>query len=126
MSEPQLSRRERQIMEVVHSLGEPDAHQVHEGLPDAPTYTAVRTFLRILCDKGHLTYRRVGKKYVYRAKVATRRVGRQAFRRLLQVYFEDSLENALAAHLTDPSATLSDEDLARLSELIEQAKRKGK
>jgi len=112
-------------MEVVHALGEPDAHQVHEGLPDAPTYTAVRTLLRILCDKGHVAFRRVGKKYVYRAKAARRRVGRDAFRRLLQVYFDDSLEDALAAHLTDPSATLSDEELARLSKLIEQVKRKG-
>jgi len=124
MPEPQLSRRERQIMEVVHALGEPDAHQVRAGLPEPPTYTAVRTLLRILCDKGHLTFRRVGKKYVYRAKATRRRVGRRAFRRLLEVYFEDSLENALAAHLTDPSAGLSQADLSRLSELIEEAKRK--
>ena len=124
MLEPQLSRRERQIMEVVHALGEADAHQVRGGLPEAPTYTAVRTMLRILCDKGHLTFRLVGRKYVYRAKATRRRVGRQAFRRVLEVYFEDSLQNALAAHLTDPSADLSQADLARLAELIEEAKRK--
>lgn len=123
MPEPQLTRRERQIMEIVHALGEADAHQVRAGLPEAPTYTAVRTMVRILCDKGHLTFRRVGKKHVYRTTATRRRVGRQAFRRVLEVYFEDSLQNALASHLTDPSADLSKADLGRLSELIEEAKR---
>ncbi len=91
-----------------------------------PRYTAVRTLLRILCDKGHLVYRRLGKKYVYRARRPRQRAGRSALRRVLQVYFGDSLEQALASHLTDPSAELSPEELSRLSALIEEARRKGK
>jgi BlaI family penicillinase repressor len=126
MSDPQLSRRERQIMEAIYARAEATAADVCAALPDAPTYTAVRTLLRILCEKGHLTYRRAGKKYVYRARRPRQRAGRSALRRVLQVYFGDSLEQALAAHLTDPSADLSSEELSRLSGLIEEARRKGK
>ena len=125
MSERDLSRRERQIMDVIFARGAATAAAVCADLPDAPTCTAVRTLLRILCDKGELTFRRDGKKYVYKARRPRRRAGRSALRRVLQVYFGDSLEQALASHLTDPSAQLSAEELARLEDLIAQAKRKG-
>lgn len=125
MSDIQLSRRERQIMDAVYARDEATAAEVCADLPDAPTCTAVRTLLRILCDKGHLTFRQSGKKYVYRAKLSRQRVGRTALRRLLRVYFEDSLEKALAAHLADSSAKLSKSELERLSALIEDARRKG-
>jgi predicted transcriptional regulator len=126
MSDTQLSRRERQIMEAIYARGEANAAEVCADLPDAPSYTAVRTLLRILCEKGHLTFRREGKKYVYRARRQRERAGRSALRRVLAVYFGDSLEQALASHLADPSAELCPEELSRLSALIEEAKRKGK
>ena len=126
MSDLQLSRRERQIMDCVYAQKEATAADVCAALPDAPSYTAVRTLLGILCEKGHLVFRRVGRKYVYRARRPRQRAGRSALRRVLQVYFGDSLEQALASHLTDPSAELSAEELSRLSALIEEAKRKGR
>lgn len=126
MSDPQLSRRERQIMDAVYARTEATAAEVCAAIADAPSYTAVRTLLRILCDKGHLVYRRAGKKYVYRARRPRQRAGCSALRRVLQVYFGDSLEQALASHLTDPSAALSPEELSRLSVLIEEARKKGK
>jgi predicted transcriptional regulator len=126
MSDLQLSRRERQFMEAVYARGEATAAEVCGALVDAPSYTAVRTLLGILCEKGHLTFRRDGKKYVYRARTPRQRAGRSALRRVLQVYFGDSLEQALASHLADPQAELSVEELSRLSKLIADAKRKGR
>lgn len=125
MSDLKLSRRERQIMDSVYVRGEATAAEVCAAIPDAPSYTAVRTLLGILCEKGHLTYRRAGKKYVYRARRPKQRAARTALRHVLQVYFGDSLENAVASHLADPSADLSADDLSRLSALIEEARKKG-
>jgi BlaI family penicillinase repressor len=125
MSDPkQLSRRERQIMDVVYRLGEATAVQVREGLPDPPSGTAVRTLLRILESKGHLAHRSAGKEHVYRPTKPRGPAGRSALRGVLATFFEGSLERAVAAHLTDPRAELSDDEFARLTQLIEQAKQK--
>src|SRR5262245_34184556 len=94
-----LSRRERQIMDVVYRLGEATAVQVHVELPDPPSRTAVRTFLRILEEKGYLQHRQDGLAYVYLPTRPREREARNAFRRLLSTFFEGSLEKALAAHL---------------------------
>lgn len=130
MAEPPpdlLSRRERQIMEVVYRLGQASAAEVHAELPDPPSRTAVRTFLRILEEKGHLRHKQVGLKYVYVPSRPRSQAARSAFRRVLQTFFEGSLEKALAAHFGDASAEqLSDEELQRLAELIRQARTKGK
>ena len=117
-----LSRRERQIMEVVYRLGEASAAQVHADLPDAPSRTAVRTFLRILEDKGLLQHRQSGQAYLYVPVQPREREARHAFRRVLTTFFEGSLEKALAAHLGD-AADLSAEELARLADLIRQARK---
>ena len=121
---PTLSRREREIMDVVYSLGEATATDVHERLSDAPANAAVRNHLRILEEKGHLTHRQVGKRYVYRARVSKLRTGRSALERVLRVYFGESLPNAVAAHLADPSAEISVEELNALDELVREAKKK--
>lgn len=124
-AEDGLSRRERQIMDVVYARGEATAADVLAGLPDPPTKTAVRTLLRILEDKGHLTHRQEGLAYVYRASRPRGRAGRTALRRVLRTFFDGSLEKAVAAHLGDAAAGLAPDELDRLADLIEQARRKG-
>ena len=121
-----LSRRERQIMDVIYAQGEASAAEVLAALPDPPSKTAVRTLLRILEEKGHLKHKQDGLRYVY---LPTRRrgsAGRSALSRVLQTFFDGSLEKAVAAHLGDSTADLSDEELARLAELINQARKKGR
>ena len=124
--EETLSRRERQIMDIVYARGEATAADVVGGLPDAPTKTAVRTLLRILEEKGHVTHRQDGLTYVYRASRPRGRAGRFALQRVLQTFFDGSLEKAVAAHLGDAATELSSDELNRLADIIDQARRKGK
>jgi BlaI family transcriptional regulator, penicillinase repressor len=119
-----LSRRERQIMDVVYAKGEATATNVLENLPDAPTRTAVRTLLRILEEKGHLKHKKRGREFVYYPVRHRESAGQSAFQRVLQTFFDGSLEKAVAAHLADPAAEIPPEELRRLSSLINQAKRK--
>src|SRR5688572_24754343 len=110
-----LSRRERQIMEVVYARGgEATASDVLAALPDPPTRTAVRTLLRILEGKGHLTHRKAGREFVYRPTRPRGQVARSALRRLLDTFFGGSLEQAVATYMADPKAKLSDAELHRL------------
>src|SRR5262245_47708262 len=125
-AEEHLSRRERQILDIVYARGEASAAQVWAALPDPPTKTAVRTLLCILEGKGHLTHRQEGLKYVYRPIRPRDRAGRSALRRVLDTFFDGSLEKAVAAHLGDSAADLSAEELARLAALINQARKKGR
>ncbi len=121
-----LSRRERQVMEVIYTRGEASAHQVLKDLPDPPTRTAVRTFLRILEDKGHLVHRKEGREFIYRPTRAPQQAARSALRRMLSTFFGGSMEGAVAAYLADPGTKLSAEEISRLRDLVEQAARKGR
>jgi predicted transcriptional regulator len=121
-SEPPLSRRERQIMDVIYAQGTATAVEVHAQLPDPPSKTAVRTLLRILEEKGHLKHKQDGLRYVYQPSRRRGPAGRSALDRVLRTFFEGSLEKAVAAHLADRSAELSEQELARLAALIEQAR----
>jgi len=123
--EAQLSRRERQIMDVVYALGKASATEVLERLADPPSRTAVRTLLRILEDKGHLKHGKRGREYVYHPTRPRRRAGQSAMRRVVDTFFEGSLERAVSAHLADPSAALSRDELERLARLVREA-RKGR
>lgn len=118
-----LSRRERQIMDAVYSRGEASASEVVEAMADPPSRTAVRTMLRILEDKGHLTHRKQGRAFIYKPTRPRRQVGRRALRQVVKTFFDNSLERALAAHLSDPSARVSDEELKQLADVIEQARK---
>jgi BlaI family transcriptional regulator, penicillinase repressor len=122
----QLSRRERQIMDIVYRRGQATAAEVLAELPDPPGKTAVRTLLRILEDKGHLKHRQEGLAYVYLPSRPRAQAGRSALRRVLQTFFDGSLEKAVAAHLIDSGEALSPEELQRLADLIRQARKKGK
>src|ERR1044072_8515773 len=117
-----LSRRERQIIEVVYAKGEATATDVLEDMPDPPTRTAVPTFLRILEAKGHLKHTKRGREFVYQPVRKRERAGKSALLRVLQTFFDGSLEKAVAAHLTDPDSEISPAELQRLSALIRQAK----
>lgn len=123
----QLSRRERQIMDVIYAHEEATAAQILAELPDPPTGGALRTLIRILESKGHLTHRQNGREFIYRPTQPRSRAARSALGGVLDVFFGGSLEKAVAAHLSDPGrgGKLSKEELQRLSELIEQAKQKG-
>lgn len=122
-AEPSLSRRERQILDVVYALGRASAAEVVTRLPDAPGKTAVRTFLRILEEKGHLVHEEDGRTYVYRPSRPRERAGAGAFRRVLDVFFGGSLEEAVAAHLGESAADLDDAQLKRLAGLIREARK---
>jgi predicted transcriptional regulator len=123
----QLSKRERQIMDVIYAHGKATISRVLAEIPDPPMRGALRTLLRIMEDKGHLTRRQDGREFVYRPTQPRGRAARSALGRVLDVFYNGSLEKAIAAHLSDPSRARkpSADELQRLSELIEQAKRKG-
>jgi predicted transcriptional regulator len=121
-----LSRRERQIMDVVYARGEASAADVHGGLPDPPSYSAVRALLAILVDKGHLRHRSEQGRYIYAPTRPRAQVGRSALRRVLDTFYEGSLEKAVAALLNGSEIRLSPDELARLGKLIQQARKEGR
>jgi predicted transcriptional regulator len=120
-----LSRRERQIMDIIYARGGATAVEVVRGLADPPSKTAVRTFLRILEQKGHLKHVQHGRSYVYQPIQPKSRAGRSAFQRVLQTFFDGSLEKAVAAHLADPSSNPPADELQRLAKLIHDARNQG-
>ena len=122
----QLSRRERQIMDIVYARGEASGSDIRENLPKPPTRGAMRIMLRILEDKGHLTHYKKGRQFVYQPTAPTRQVGPPALRRVVDTFFGGSLRKAVAAHLAQRDTEMSDEDLRRLAELIQQAREKGR
>ncbi len=119
-----LTRREREIMDVLHRRGRATAHEVLEGLADPPSYSAVRAFLRLLEERGHVKHTVDGQRYVY-APTATRGDARKsALSHVLKTFFGGSVEQAVAA-LVDRSK-LSREELDRLSDIIDRAKGEGR
>src|SRR5262245_4996795 len=115
-----LSRRERQIMDIVYAQGQVSAADGHAALHDPPSYSAVRALLAILVDKGHLKHRSEQGRYIYGPTRRRAQVGRSALRLVLDTFFEGSLEKAVAALLRGSDANLSQEELQRLGELIQQ------
>ncbi|MDX1395617.1 MAG: BlaI/MecI/CopY family transcriptional regulator [Gemmatimonadota bacterium] len=117
-----LSRRERQIMDVLFRRGPASVAEVQEDLPDAPGYSAVRAHLRILEEKGHITHTQEGPRYVYRPAIAKDKAKRSALRHLVDTFFNGSAEQAMAALLDDDASNLSEQELQRLSRMIERAR----
>ena len=116
-----LSRRERQIMDIIYQRGHASVADVLENLPDAPSYSTVRALLRILEEKGHLTHQKDGPRYIYRSTQPRHQAGQSALKQIVQTFFDKSIEKTVAALVSD--AEVSDEELDRLSQLIEQAKK---
>lgn len=120
-----LSRRERQVLDVLHRLGTATVADVQAALPDPPSYSAVRTHLRILEDKGHAVHSVDGPRYVYGAAVPREAAARTALRHLIATFFDDAPARAVAALLDDRADALSGADLDRLADLIERARADG-
>lgn len=120
-----LSRRERQIMDIVYALSEATATDVLMGLPDRVARATVRSLLRILEEKGHLKHAKQGREFVYRPIRPRHRAGQSALRRILGIFFDGSLEKALAYHLADPATKLEPDERARLIELIRESGEEG-
>ena len=122
---PDLSRRERQILDILYQRGHATAADVQAALPDPPSYSAVRALLRILEDKGHVRHQQDGPRYVYLPTVARDNAKRSALRHMLKTFFDGSPEQAISALLDDASTTLSPAELDRLARLIEDARKSG-
>ncbi len=121
-----LSRRERQIMDVLYQRERASAAEVREALPDPPSYSAVRTLLRVLEEKGHARHVQEGARYIYSATQPRRRAARSALSQVVHTFFGGSVERAVAALVSDSEARLSDPELERLQQLIEQARKGGR
>jgi BlaI family penicillinase repressor len=120
-----LSRRERQIMDILYQRGRATAAEIHAGLPEPPTYSAVRAKLRVLEEKGHVRHEEEALRYVYLPTLARETARRSALRHMVSTFFEGSVEEAVAALLDLSAAKLSKKDLERISNLIEEAKKEG-
>jgi len=120
-----LSRRERQIVDILYANGRATAAEVQAALPEPPSYSAVRAMLRILEEKGHVRHEQDGPRYVYVPTVARDNAKRSALRHVLRTFFDGSAEQAISALLDDRSAKLSDGELDRLAQLIKQARQTG-
>ena len=120
-----LSRRERQIMEIVYRRGEASAAEILADLPDPPSYSAVRGLLRILVEKQHLRHREDGPRYVYSPVVAREKARSKAVSDLLDTFFDGSAAQAAVALLGSSRRKLSKEELDELDALIAEARRRG-
>jgi predicted transcriptional regulator len=121
-----LGARERQIMDAIYQLGEASVAEVLANLPDPPSYSAVRTMSRMLEKKGLLRHRQLGTKYVYRPTHSHQLASRSALTHVMRTFFGGSATDAVAAILDVSASKLTDDDLQRFEQLIDQARREGK
>ena len=120
-----LSRRERQIMDILYRRARATAAEVMEDLTGEPSYSTVRTQLRVLEEKGHVRHEEEGLRYVYMPAVPRRAAGRSALKHLVETFFDGSAEKTVAALLGGEAARLSDEELERIGDLIDKARKEG-
>jgi BlaI family penicillinase repressor len=124
--EQELSRRERQIMDAVYAAGSVTAADVMEALPDRLSNSTVRTLLRILVEKGHLKQRLDGQRYVYRPKRSRPQAAQGALKRVVQTFFGGSVEQAVEGLLQTPDIELSEEQLGRIHQMIDNTRKGGR
>ena len=125
-SEPALSRRERQIMDVLHQRSRATAAEVQAALPDPPSYSAVRALLRILEEKGHVRHETDGARYVYLPRTSREKARRSALKRVVATFFEGSVSQTMATLLETADTRLSDSELQKLEKMINQARKEGR
>jgi predicted transcriptional regulator len=118
-----LSRREREALDALHRLGKATASEVMEAMPQPPSYSAVRSILRILETKGHVRHEEEGKRYLYLPVEAPQAAARSALDQVMNTFFGGSLESAVRTFLGGQTEGVEEEELSRLAELIEQARR---
>lgn len=121
-----LSRRERQIMDIIYELNEATAAQVLERLPNPPSYSAVRALLRVLEEKGHLSHKQDGPRYIFIPTLPRDEARETALKHLVNTFFDGSTEKVVAALLDISDKKLSEDDYQRLSQLIENARKEGR
>ena len=121
-----LSRRERQILDILYERGRATAAEILAALPDPPSYSATRALLRILEEKGHVKHEADGPRYVFTPRVSKDRARRSALKHLLQTFFDDSAGSAVAALLDGSAKKLTLEEIDRIEALIERARKDGK
>jgi predicted transcriptional regulator len=121
-----LSRRERQIMDILYERRQATAAEVLESLPDPPSYSSVRALLRILEEKGDVRHEQEGARYVFMPSVPRSRARQSALRHLVRTFFDGSTQQAMAALLDNRSVRLSEDELDRLAALIERARRESR
>jgi BlaI family transcriptional regulator, penicillinase repressor len=120
-----LSRRERQIVDILYARGRATAAEVQAALPDPPSYSAVRAMLRILEEKGHVKHEQDGPRYIFVPTVGRDNAKRSALHHVLKTFFDGSTEQAISALLDESTSKLSDAELDRLARLIDQARSSG-
>jgi predicted transcriptional regulator len=121
-----MSRRERQIMDVLYERERASAAEVLEAIPDPPSYSAVRAMLRVLEEKGHVLHDQDGARYIYKPAVPRETARASALRRLVRTFFGGSTEQAVAALIDMSREELGDDELRRMSRLIERARKEGR
>jgi BlaI family penicillinase repressor len=121
-----LSRRERQIMDLLFQRGKASVGEVMDGIPDPPGYSAVRATLRTLEQKGRVTHEEDGRAYIYRPTIRRDAARKSALTHVLKTFFDNSAEQAVAALLELKGPRLSDAELERVSRLVENAKKEGR
>jgi BlaI family penicillinase repressor len=120
-----MSRRERQIMEILYRRGQASVSEVRAAMNDAPSYSAVRAMLRVLKDKGHVKHQAEGLKYMYRPVVNREKAKRSALKSLVDTFFNDRPDEVVAALLDVSSRRLTAEELDRMAAMINEARREG-
>ena len=118
-----VSRRERQILDVLYARGKATAAEIQAAIPDPPGYSSIRALLRILEEKGHVRHESDGPRYVFLPSIGKARAGKNAIRHMLETFFDNSAGDAVAALLDASSAKLKPEELDRLEALIEKARK---
>jgi predicted transcriptional regulator len=121
-----LTRREREIMDILHRRGRATAHEVMDDLADPPSYSAVRTFLRLLEERGHVRHEQDGPRYAYTPTVARRDAQRSALAHLVDTFFDGSIEDAVATLVESSRPKLSEQELDRIASLVAKAKKEGR
>jgi predicted transcriptional regulator len=126
MPKPPLTRREREIMDILYRAGRATAQEVLDGLDDPPSYSAVRALLRLLEERGHVRHSQEGQRYVYMATVPRSEARRGAMAHVVRTFFEGSVEQAVATLVESSRKKLTRAELVRLGDLIDKAKREGR
>ncbi len=121
-----LSRRERQIMDIIYAAGSATAREIHEQMIDPPTYATVRTILRVLLEKNQLKHRQEGKSYIYSPVNPREVVAESAMKRLVRTFYDGSVEQAVSGLLGLDDKKLDIAELERIKEMIEHAERKAR
>ena len=121
-----LSRRERQIMDIIYQRGQATAQDIQDNLPDPPSYSAVRAMLRLLEEKGYLKHQLDGQRYVFLPTLAREKARKSALKQMLETFFDGSTEQAVAALLSLSRTKLKQDELERLSHMIEEARKEGR